>query len=114
MVPALYPAQKTFSALLLRTAPRVLCADPKEALELLRTTMNIGDKVKVSRIPADLPKDNATLQKLFKGCLGKTFTIAAFDGDLVELHVGEAFGEAPEKHQIWLEPEYLRHVEADA
>jgi hypothetical protein len=76
--------------------------------------MNIGDKVKVSRIPADLPKDNAALQKLFKGCLGKTFTIAALDGDLYELHVGEAFGEAPEKHQIWLDAEHLKRVEADA
>ncbi|MBK9078307.1 MAG: hypothetical protein WBP38_13175 [Hyphomicrobium sp.] len=74
--------------------------------------MNIGDKVKVTRIPNDLPKDNQQLQKLFRGCLGKTFTIAGFDGDLVELHVGEAFGEKPEKHQIWLEPDYLRSVEA--
>ena len=86
--------------------------DPKEALNLLRTRMNIGDKVKVSKIPADLPKDNAALQKLFKGSLGKTFTVAGFDGDLIELHVGEAFGEAAEKHRIWLEPEYLKHVEA--
>ncbi len=87
---------------------------PQEALDLLRTTMNIGDKVKVSKIPADLPKDNAQLQKLFRGCLGKTFTVAGFDGDLIELHVGEAFGEAPEKHQIWLEPDYLKRIEAEA
>ena len=73
--------------------------------------MNIGDKVKVSRIPADLPKDPA-LQKLFRGCLGRTFTIAGFDGDLIELHVGEAFGEAAEKHQIWLDANHLKLVEA--
>ena len=29
--------------------------------------MNIGDKVKVTRIPNDLPKDNQQLQKLFLG-----------------------------------------------
>lgn len=74
--------------------------------------MKIGDKVKVRRIPADLPKDNQALQTLFRGCLGKTFTVAGIDGDLIELHVGEAFGEAAEKHQIWLEPDYLTPVEA--
>jgi len=52
------------------------------------------------------------LQKLFRGCLGKTFTVAGFDGDLIELHVGEAFGDAANKHQIWLEPEYLTRIEA--
>ncbi len=74
--------------------------------------MNIGDKVKVTKVPADLPKDNRALQTLFRGALGKTFSIAGFDGDLIELHIGDAFGEAPEKHRIWLEPSYLKRVEA--
>lgn len=74
--------------------------------------MNIGDKVKVTKIPADLPKDNAQLQTLFRGCLNKTFTIAGFDGELVELHVGEAFGQAADHHQIWVAPDHLKRVEA--
>lgn len=71
--------------------------------------MKIGDKVKVVKMPSDLPDDDA-LRKLFKGCVGKTFQIAAFDDDLAELHVGEAFGEAKDKHRIWLPPEYLAAV----
>ena len=74
--------------------------------------MKIGDTVKVAKIPGDLPKDNNALQTLFKGCLGKTFKVAGFDGDLIELHVGEAFGEPAEKHRIWLEPGHVKSVEA--
>lgn len=71
--------------------------------------MKIGDRVSVVRVPPDLPDDPA-LRTLFKGCVGKQFTIADFDGDLAELHVGEAFGEAKEKHRIWLPPEFLKRV----
>ncbi len=74
--------------------------------------MKIGDTVRVNRIPTDLPKDSAALQTLFRGCLGKSFAIAGFDGDLIELHVGEAFGEAAEKHRIWLDADHLMPVEA--
>jgi hypothetical protein len=68
--------------------------------------MKIGDTVKVVKIPSDLP-DNDALRKLFNGCVGKTFQIAAFDDDLAELHVGEAFGQAKDQKRIWLPPEYL-------
>ncbi len=74
--------------------------------------MKIGDTVRVIKIPADLPKDNAQLQTLFRGCLNKTFKIAGFDDDLVELHVGEAFGKPAAHHQIWLEPSHVKLVEA--
>ena len=74
--------------------------------------MNIGDTVRVVKIPADLPVGDAQLQTLFRGCLNKSFKIAAFDGDLVELHVGEAFGKPAEHHQIWLEPSHVKLVEA--
>jgi hypothetical protein len=75
--------------------------------------MNIGDKVKVTKIPADLPAGNVQLETLFQGCLGKTFTIAAVDEDgLYELHVGEAFGKAPEHHVIWLDDDHLKRVGA--
>lgn len=73
--------------------------------------MKIGDTVTVKKIPDDLPDDPA-LKKLFKGCVGKSFQIADFDGDLAELHVGEAFGEAKEKHRIWLPPEFLKRATA--
>lgn len=74
--------------------------------------MKVGDKVKVVKIPEDLPEDNASLLRLFKGSLGKKFDIVAFDGDLAELHVGEAFGDAKEKHRIWLPLNYLKLANA--
>lgn len=74
--------------------------------------MNVGDKVRVTKIPADLPEDNAQLQTLFKGCLHKTFAIAGFDGDLIELHVGEAFGKPANYHQIWLDADHVKPIEA--
>ena len=74
--------------------------------------MKVGDTVRVTKIPADLPADNVQLQTMFRGCLNKTFKIAAVDGDLIELHVGEAFGKPAEFHQIWLEPNHLKLVEA--
>ncbi len=74
--------------------------------------MNVGDRVRVIKIPADLPKDNVQLQTLFRGCLNKTFAIAGFDGDLIELHVGEAFGKPAEHHQIWLDAAHVKAVEA--
>ncbi|MBX9684352.1 MAG: hypothetical protein K2X41_11240 [Hyphomicrobium sp.] len=74
--------------------------------------MKIGDTVRVVKIPADLPAGNEQLQVLFRGCVGKTFPIVAFDDDLVELHVGEAFGKPPEHHQIWLDANHLKLIEA--
>jgi hypothetical protein len=73
--------------------------------------MNFGDKVMVAKVPSDLPNDNR-LRSLFKGCVGKTFTIAAVDEELFELHVGEAFGEMPDKHRIWLDAAHLKKIEA--
>ena len=74
--------------------------------------MNIGDTVRVTKIPADLPADNAQLQTLFRGCLHKKFKIAGFDGDLIELHVGEAFGKPADYHQIWLDADHVKLIEA--
>jgi len=72
--------------------------------------MKVGDRVAVVKIPEDLPEDNKSLLRLFNGCLGKEFVIAAFDGDLAELHVGEVFGDAKEKHRVWLPLDYLKLV----
>ena len=74
--------------------------------------MKIGDKVKVAKVPSDLPAGDMQLQTLFLGSLGKTFPIVGFDGDLVELHIGEVFGKAANFHRIWLEPSHVKMVEA--
>jgi hypothetical protein len=74
--------------------------------------MKIGDIVRVTKIPADLPPGDVPLQTLFRGCLGKTFPIVAFDDDLIELHVGEAFGEAPERHRIWVDAQHVKLQQA--
>ena len=74
--------------------------------------MKIGDKVRVERMPDGVPPDNKQLQTLFRSCLGKTFPIVKFDGPLVELHVGELFGKPADYHQIWLEPDRVKLVEA--
>ena len=74
--------------------------------------MNIGDKVRVLRVPDGVPPDNKQLLTLFRGCVGKTFPIVKFDGGLVELHVGEVFGKPADYHQIWLDPAQVKVVEA--
>lgn len=74
--------------------------------------MKIGDKVRVLRVPDGVPSDNKQLLTLFKGCIGKDFAIAGIEDGLIELHVGEAFGKPAEYHQIWLEPAYVRPLEA--
>ncbi len=74
--------------------------------------MNIGDKVRVLRMPDGVPTDNKQMMTLFTGCVGKTFPIVKFDDGLVELHVGEVFGKPAEYHQIWLDPSHVQVVEA--
>jgi len=74
--------------------------------------MNIGDKVRVLRVPDGVPTGNKQLITLFRGCVGKTFPIVKFDDGLVELHVGEAFGKPANYHQIWLDPSEVQLVEA--
>ncbi len=74
--------------------------------------MNIGDKVRVLKVPDGVPADNKQLITLFRGCIGKTFPIVKLDDGLVELHVGEVFGKPANYHQIWLEPGQVQVVEA--
>jgi hypothetical protein len=74
--------------------------------------MNIGDKVKVTKVPDDLPAGNRQLETLFHGCVGKTFAIADVDDGLFELHVGEAFGKPSDYHRIWIDADHLKKVEA--
>jgi hypothetical protein len=74
--------------------------------------MKVGDIVRVVRVPSGVPNDNKQLVTLFKGCIGKEFPIAQLDDGLVELHVGEAFGKLAEYHQIWVDADCVRLVEA--
>jgi hypothetical protein len=69
--------------------------------------MNIGDRVVVVSIPAELPSGMGT-QELFEKCLGRTFPIVGFnDYGLAELEVGHVVGEPPYMHSIWIERSHL-------
>ena len=72
--------------------------------------MKIGDTVRVTKIPDDLPETDRRLVGLFKSCLGKDFKVAAFDDDLIELHIGEVFNQPSDKHRIWLPKDHLKVV----
>ena len=72
--------------------------------------MKIGDTVRVTKIPDDLPQTDQRLVKMFMSCLGKEFKVAAFDDDLIELHVGEIFNQPSDKHRIWLPEDHLKVV----
>jgi len=69
--------------------------------------MKIGDLVRLTKVPSDLP-DDTQLQTLFQGCVGKSFPIVAFDDDLIELHVGEAFGQVADYHRIWVDAGHVK------
>lgn len=70
--------------------------------------MQIGDKVEVVTIPPDLPEDNLETRTLFESCVGRIFPIVGFRGELLELEVGEVFGERPYIHSTWIEPAHVR------
>jgi len=44
---------------------------------------------------------------LFELCVGRVFPIVGFQGDLVELEVGEVLGKDPCMVSIWIEPEHI-------
>lgn len=71
---------------------------------IVRGRMKISDTVKLTKIPADLPSDNVQLQTLFRGCVGKTFKVAGFDDDLVELHVAKRSAKKPNITKSGLRP----------
>lgn len=70
--------------------------------------MQIGDKVEVIGIPSALPEGQLHTRHLFEMCVGRVFPIVGFQGDLLELEVGEIVGEAPYIHSIWIEREHLK------
>ena len=70
--------------------------------------MQIGDKVEVVAIPEDLPDGHLQTRHLFEKCVGRVFPIVGFQGDLLELEVGEVVGEESYMHSIWIESEHVK------
>lgn len=70
--------------------------------------MQIGDKVEIVTLPADLPEGDLRTKSLFEACVGRIFLIVGFQAHLLELEVGEALGEEPYIHSIWIEPEHVK------
>jgi hypothetical protein len=73
--------------------------------------MKIGDKVRLLTVPPALPQDELKTQSLFELCVGRVFSIVGFQGDMLELEVGEVLGQEPCMNSIWIEPEFVEVVE---
>jgi hypothetical protein len=76
--------------------------------------MNIGDFVRLTRIPPKLAElQDTETHRLFELSLGRPFPIAAFNVPagfpirMVELHVDEVLGKAACIHSIWVEEDCL-------
>lgn len=74
--------------------------------------MKIGDQVRITKIPRELPDDDLGTRQLFELCLGRVFPIVGFQGELVELDVGEVLGQPDYMHAIWIEREFVQIIEA--
>jgi len=72
--------------------------------------MKIGDRVRVLTVPPDLREGELSTQSLFKLCVGRTFSIVGFQGNLLELEVGEVLSKEPCMDSIWIEPEHVEIV----
>jgi hypothetical protein len=77
--------------------------------------MNIGDTVTVRGVPPDLKDDeHLKTRTLFEKCVGREFVVAGIEQPegllhrLVRLDVGQVVGEAPFRHTIWIEEEYVQ------
>ncbi len=74
--------------------------------------MNIGDHVRVIKIPGGLPDDDLRTRLVFERCLGRVFPVVGLQGGLLELDVGEVMGEKPYMHSIWIEPGFVEPAAA--
>ena len=72
--------------------------------------VEIGDRVRLSEIPPAVKEADSETRVIFKRCLGRAFPVAGFNRGLIELEVGEVVGRFPAAHSIWIEPEFLEHV----
>ena len=75
--------------------------------------ISTGTIVIVNGVPDDLPDDELRTKDLFLGCVGRKFKVISTTNvsgtHLLELEVGEVFGEPAFMHSIWIEE---RHVSA--
>ncbi len=76
--------------------------------------MKIGDRGKVTGIPANLnDDDDMRTRTLFQKCVGETFVVAGVQQPqrlphrLVQLDVGQVVGEQSYLHTIWIEEELV-------
>lgn len=75
--------------------------------------MKIGDKVRVARLPQQLPQreaDDLRTRQIFELCVGRVFPVVGLVNGLIELEVGEVVGERAYMHSIWIEPDCVKLV----
>jgi hypothetical protein len=95
----------------------------KNRLTRRRLGLEIGDRVRIIDIPADLKdpsydlKDNERREmrtaELFRFCLGRVFTVYGFGRyGYIELDVSKSLAVRKEfgLNTIWIEPEFLKRV----
>jgi hypothetical protein len=73
--------------------------------------LKVGDRVRLIQVPPSLPQGEMNTRSLFEVCVGRTFPIVGFNGDLMELEVGEVLGKDPCMDSIWIEPQFVELVE---
>ena len=75
--------------------------------------LKLGDRVRVIQAPpVSLVDDRLNTRALFELCVGRVFSVVGFNGDLLELGVGEVLGKSPSMDSIWIEREFVEMVEA--
>ena len=67
-------------------------------------TLEVGDFVRVIATPEGFDAETASV---FEACIGRSYRIAGFERGLVELEVGEVFGEPAYMRSIWIEPQFV-------
>lgn len=77
--------------------------------------ISTGTMVIVEGVPEDLPDDDVMrTRELFLGCVGRKFEVVSVTNvsgtNLLELQVGEVFGEPDYMHSIWIEESYVSAV----
>jgi hypothetical protein len=73
--------------------------------------MKIGDTVRLTGVPANLPAAHPELptHEVFEKCVGREFTVVAFNAiGWAELVIESVTGNFGQK--IWVEPEFLQLI----
>jgi hypothetical protein len=73
--------------------------------------MNVGDKLRIVKVPPNLPEGDLKTATLFQCCVGHMFPVVGFQGHLLELEVGEIRREPAYFESIWIEPEFVELVQ---